>query len=42
MRINKDIMTFIALIEDIINEARIKENNKALSSLTLYGNKLKD
>ena len=35
-------MTLTSLIEDIINKARIKKNNKALNSLTLYGNKLKD
>jgi len=35
-------MTLTFLIEDIINKIRIKKNNKVLSSLTLYGNKLKD
>jgi hypothetical protein len=42
MRTNKDIVTLTSLIEDIINKAQTKENNKALGSLALYGNKPKD
>jgi hypothetical protein len=42
MRTNKDIVTLTSLIKDITNEARTKENSKALGSLALYGNKPKD
>jgi len=35
-------MTLTSLIKDIIDEVRIKENNKTLSSLTLYNNKFKN
>ena len=35
-------MTLTSLIKDIINKARIKENNKTLSLLTLYNNKFKN
>jgi hypothetical protein len=42
VRTNKDIVTLTSLIEDITNEARTKENGKALGLSALYGNKPKD
>jgi hypothetical protein len=42
VRTNKDIVTLTSLIEDIIDEARTKENGKVLGSSALYGNKPKD
>jgi hypothetical protein len=42
VRTNKNIVTLTSLIKDITNKARTKENNKALGSSALYGNKPKD